>query len=81
MSWQTETYDKWLDLILEDGDDFEAVAKTALQQTCCMLEAALLFPEWAAAFVSAARGGTVLSPRSHEEARLLIQYFPVAMPV
>jgi len=81
VSWQEETMDKWIGLLLEDGDDFETVAKVSLQQACCMVEAALLRPEWAAGFLAAARGGAVLSARSDMEADEFTRMFPVAMPV
>ena len=81
VSWQRDTLDKWEDLILEDGDDFESVVKVSLQQACCMVEAALLRPEWAAGFLAAARGGAVLSERSDMEADEFTRMFPVAMPV
>ena len=78
MSWQTDTFDTWCELILDDGDGFEVVAKTSLQQACCMLEAGLLRPEWAAGFLAAARGGAVFSEWSDMEADKVTRMFPVS---
>lgn len=79
MSWQEETLDSWTEMITEDGDDFETVAHVSLQMATYFMEAALYYPEWAAAFVRLAAPDRVTDPEF--AAFELTKVFPVAMPV
>lgn len=69
--------DKWSELITEDGDDFETVAKVSLQMATWFMETALLRPEWAKAFIYLASPIKTTDPE--EGANELTHEFPVAM--
>lgn len=81
MSWQQDTLDKWTEMITEDGDDFEAVAKASLQYATMMIEAALRHPEWARGFIQLAIAPSRPAHHAEESAIWVTEQFPVAMQV
>ena len=75
--WHAKTFDKWVDLIQDDGPNFEDVALESLRLATWMMDAALRFPEWGQGFVQLASTNGIAAVQSDCSIEVITRWFPV----